>query len=246
LNYRRVPLRDQVAFDASRVSSDAARELVARSIARMNALYGAAHAEARASDGGVDPVLAHALADVERDFGATRTTVPARPKRTLLDFYFRRAAVAGMTDPYFLETLVTSDLLPVERPFVIAHEWSHLAGFADESDANFIGWLTCLRGSPLHQYSGWLFLYGEAASTLTPDALRSTTRTLAGGPREDLRAIRDRLQRHVNPRVSAAGWMAYDHYLKANRVEEGTGSYGEVVALVLGTEFDAQGRPVLR
>ena len=48
----------------------------------------------------------------------------------------------------------------------MAHEWGHLAGFADEGDANFVGWLTCLRGSVANQYSGWLFLYGELSRVL--------------------------------------------------------------------------------
>jgi hypothetical protein len=61
--------------------------------------------------------------------------------------YFKAAGVEGMTDPFFLETLVAGDLLPFERPFVIAHEWSHLAGFANEGEANFLGWLTCMKGS---------------------------------------------------------------------------------------------------
>ena len=46
-----------------------------------------------------------------------------------------------MTDPFLLETLLAPDLLDVERPFVIAHEWAHLAGYADESEANFVAWL---------------------------------------------------------------------------------------------------------
>ena len=67
-----------------------------------------------------------------------------------------------MTDPYFLETLVSSQLLPFERPFVLAHEWSHLTGLADEGDANFLGWLACVRAAPPQQYSGWLFLYSRS------------------------------------------------------------------------------------
>ena len=104
----------------------------------------------------------------------------SRPKATLLDFYFRRAGVAGMTDPYFLETLVERNLIPFERPFVVAHEWSHLAGFADESEANFVGWLTCLRGSNADQYSGWLFLYDELAGAVGRGGDRSGSRGTTG------------------------------------------------------------------
>ena len=114
-------------------------------------------------------------------------------------------------------------------------EWSHLAGIADEGEANYAGWLTCLRGSPLHQYSAWLFLYGEVINGLPPRDAQPIAQALAEGPRADLLAIRERLRQQLDPTVSAVGWRVYDQYLKANRVDEGTDSYAEVTRLVLGT-----------
>src|SRR5206468_10189256 len=139
-------------------------------------------------------------------------------KRSLLDWYIRRAAVSGMTDPFFLETLVASDVLAFERPFVTAHEWSHLAGIADEGEANFVSWLACIRGSAADRYSGWLFLYQELLSSLDRPAQTAVAARLGPGPRADLHASRERLLRNVNPRVASAGWRLYDSYLKANRV----------------------------
>ena len=92
-----------------------------------------------------DAALVPAFAAAQQALHVRIPATAARPKRSLLDPCFRAAAVDGMTDPYFLETLITPDLLPIERPMIVAHEWSHLAGFADESEANFIGWLTCVR-----------------------------------------------------------------------------------------------------
>ena len=65
------------------------------------------------------------------------------------------------------------------------------------------------------------------------------------GPRSDLFAIRERYRRNnaVLERVAREG---YDKYLKANRVERGVESYDLVVQLILGTEYDAGGRPRLR
>jgi hypothetical protein len=140
-----------------------------------------------------------------------------------------------MTDPYFLETLVASDLLPFEQPSVVAHEWSHLAGLTDEGEANFLGWLTCLRGTVPHQYSGWLFLYAEIVNGLPQEGARTISGQLESGPRSDLQAIRQRYAREVSPQLAGAGWQVYDRYLKANRVEAGTASYAEVVQLILGT-----------
>ena len=151
-----------------------------------------------------------------------------------------------MTDPYFLETLVSADLLAVERPFVVAHEWSHLAGFADESEANFVGWLMCLRGSASDQYSGWLFLYTQLSRAVDLRPPADLEARLHDGPREDLRAIARRVERHISPRLAAAGWRVYDQYLKANRVERGAASYAEVVRLVLGVRFSPAGVPLRR
>ena len=244
LNYRRVRLVDALAVDPARVTAAAVRDAAIVAARQLNAMHERAHADGWPAAEEIDRQLALALERALADAGRTQSVVPGRPKRTLLDWYFKRAAVDGMTDPFFLETLVSSAPLPFERPFVVAHEWSHLAGIADEGEANFVGWLACLRASPPAQYSGWLFLYSELRHAARPDDRIAIAGALAAGPRRDLDAIRDRIARQVNPRVSAAGWRVYDSYLKANRVEAGAASYGEVVRLVLGARL-ASGRAPL-
>jgi hypothetical protein len=201
----------------------------------VNSSHGAAHAELAAS-AALDPRLGAAFAEALPVVGIQHAVVPGRPKRTLLDPYFLSAGVDGMTNPLLLETLVASDLLPVERPFVVAHEWAHLAGIANEGEANFVGWLTTLHGPAAARYSGWLYLYREVAAGFAPDDRAAVARSLDAGPRADLTAIAERARRHVNPSVAAAGWRVYDSYLKANRVDAGAASYAEVVKLVLGTD----------
>lgn len=237
LNYRRVPLTGRVRFDPQAVSPDAARVLALTTVGHVNDLYDRVHSP-EPDLGVVDASLAGAFARVQEALGANRQARPARPKRTLLDVYFKAAGVEGMTDPYFLETLLVSNLLPFERPFVVAHEWSHLAGFADEGEANFVGWLTCVRGSEAARYSGWLFLYGQVAGALKESERAEIAGRLGPGPRADLRAVAERVRLHVSPVLSDAGWRVYDRYLKANRVDAGTASYAGVVRLVLGVRLD--------
>jgi uncharacterized protein DUF3810 len=236
LNYRRVPLTEKVPYDRSAVTPAAARELARRAVAEVNALYASAHGELERSEAELRALLADGFSGAQQIIGVARQARPARPKHTLLDLYFRAAGVEGMTDPFFLETLTARGLLPVEQPAVIAHEWSHLAGFADEGEANFVGWLACVRSmSGAARYSGWLFLYREIAAALPAADRAEISQQLADGPRGDLRAIADRIRRQVRPAVSNAGWRVYDQYLKANRVDAGTESYAQVVRLVLGT-----------
>jgi len=240
LNYQRLPLERKLAFDVRSVTTNAAESAAMVAVSRLNALHGPARAAAWPERNSIDPSLARAFSDAVRDLGGSGRTVPGRPKHTLLNFYFRPAGVDGLTDPFFLETLVARELLPFERPFVVAHEWSHLAGFADEGEANFLGWLTCARADPAGQYSGWLFLYGQLVRDLPREERVGVVAALSAGPRQDLRAVAARLARDVRPQVAAAGWTVYDKYLKANRVEAGTASYEQVVRLVLGTEIGRQ------
>jgi hypothetical protein len=246
LNYQRVRLPDKLQFDERKISADAAAALARRVVDRLNAQYREAHEAGWTPFGSVDPSLASAFDRVQRELGATRTAIPGRPKSSLLNPYFRRAGVAGMTDPYFLETLVLRDLLPFEQPIIVAHEWSHLAGYNDESEANFVGWLTCLRASTPNQYSGWLFMYSELAGAVRRGDRAELAARLAPGPRADLQAIAERIRQQVNPVIATAGWRVYDRYLKVNRVEAGAASYAEVVRLVLGTAFEDEWKPRLR
>jgi hypothetical protein len=236
LNYRRVPLEHRLPFDPRHVRPEAVLRLLSIATERLNSLHSTAHSQGFGPDRAIDPVLAGAFDGVARALSGDRRIVAGRPKHSILDWYFERAGVSGMTDPFFLETLIASDLLPFERPFVIAHEWAHLAGLADEGEANLAGWLTCLRAAPAHQYSAWLFMYSETSGAVPPRERREAAVRLIAGPRDDLRAIRDRVARHVSPAVASAGWSMYDSYLKANRIEAGALSYDQVVRLALGLQ----------
>ena len=221
-------MTEKLVFDPQRVTRAAASRLGDDNAATLNKLYAEAH-QAKESL----PSLAAAFQDAVRSLGATRPVVPGRPKPTLLGGYFHETAVAGMTDPFLLETLIAPDLLDVERPFVIAHEWAHLAGYADESEANFVAWLTCRRGDPAARYSAALALIGYA------------------GPQKalnvplDLYTIRYRYSR-TNETLRFAARQGYDTFLKANRVERGVESYDAVVQLILGTGLDQNGNPRFR
>ena len=107
---------------------------------------------------------------------------------------------------------------------------------------NAIG-VSCVRGSTAHQYSGWLFLYEQVARAVPRRDRDELARRLAIGPTDDLRAIANRVARAASPRLSAASLRAYDAYLKANRIDAGAASYGEVVRLVLGVRFGADWTP---
>ena len=246
LNYQRQPLREQLDFRDDRITRDALGALAGRTVDSLNALHREAHAGGWPEFAATPAVLEPAFVLAQRDLALSWTAQAGRPKRTLFNFYFTRVSVDGMTGPFFLETLANQTLLPFERAATVAHEWSHLAGYAEESEANFVGWLVCMRGPVPVQYSGWLALYGTVVGALPRSDRDAVIARLHEGPRTDLRAISERIRRHAVPAASRAGYAIYDRFLKANRVEAGVRSYGEVLRLLLGTKFNADGSPVLR
>ena len=158
---------------------------------------------------------------------------PGRPKHSImLTPFFTWAGVTGMVNPIGLESIVHPDLLPYERPFVLAHEWAHLAGQADEAQASAVGWLACMRGTPQLAYSASLYLIMEAASALPGDARQTVMKQLDAGVRSDIDDILRRLQKG-EPVVQRTASRVYDEYLRANRVADGTASYRRALSLIL-------------
>ena len=241
MNYRRVPLQERLAYDSSRLTRERAFEFARAAVQQANALQPAAGS---ASAGAVDESLSSSLIEVQQHLGLGPVTI-SPPKRSLLGLYFRLAAIDGMTDPWFLEVIVNPDVLPSERPCVVAHEWAHRAGHADESEAHLVAWLACIRGSGAARYSGWLSAYQHVASGLPAQDRRALAALVSPPVAADLAAERARFARS-SQRVRMVARGAYDTYLRANRVDEGIASYNAVVRLMLGASFDAQWNPQLR
>lgn len=245
LNYRRVPLRDRLDFDQARVTRDAQVTLTGLAVDELNRLHAPAHAREWPALDTIQDALTPAFDTAERNLGWSRPAITGRPKRSVLSWYFQRAAIDGMTNPFALEILVNPDVLPFERPMVVAHEWAHLAGFAEESEAGFVGWIACVGGGDQARYSAWLSLVMHLAADVPKEDYAAAMARLEPGPRDDLRAVVDRVRKSV-PVVRAAARRVYDGYLKANRVESGVASYDEVVVLVAGTRFGDDFVPRLR
>ena len=244
-NYRRVPLPERLSIEHDAPSTDAVVALGHEVAARLNGLYAPAHNSGFHEIPSRNASLRAAFANVQQQLGSSSPALPGRLKRTLFGSFFRWTGVDGMINPFGLEVLANPDLLPFERPFVAAHEWAHLAGYADESEANFVGWLTSIHADQASQYSGWLYLYWQIAGEVPAAGRQSISAALTAGPRDDLAAIAARLRRGDLPALRRASWMMYDRYLKANRVEEGVRSYGAVVTLILRARFEDGWRPVL-
>ncbi|MFN8062658.1 MAG: DUF3810 family protein [Vicinamibacterales bacterium] len=234
LNYARERLERRMTFDAARVTPERALAVGRRAVAELNRLHPLAHSRPWPAFADVPLDLRDAFAAALGALGQPTPSPLVAPKPTIVAPYLRWASVDGMTSPFTLEVLVNPWALPFERQMILAHEWGHVAGFARESEASFVGLAACLGGSVQAQYSAWLFLLPHVAGSVPRDIRAALVATLDPGPRADLQAVSDRLRQAI-PAVRDAAWRAYDSYLKANRVPSGNANYDEVVTLVLGS-----------
>ena len=233
LNYARPPLEVRLALPSASPTAADVTALLDEAVADANALHRDAHAD-NGGPGDTERLVARALHAVEARHGRPRPTVPGVPKPTLLAPYFRMAGVDGLTAPMALETVLNPDLTAAERPFVLAHEWAHLAGYAPEADANFVAWLVTREpgaGAPT-RYSGSLFLVSEAARQVPRDTSSASLAALGSGPRQDLADIARRMAARVDL-VERVGWRVYDSYLRSQGVPEGVRSYSRVIELIV-------------
>jgi hypothetical protein len=239
-NYARAPIEMRVQFSAARVTPQNAQELRRRAMAEMNTVASAAHARASLP---LDlSVLRAAWLPIVLRAGDNWSPNVGMAKPTLTDPFMQATGTSGFINPLTLNVALASDLLWFERPFDLAHEWSHDAGYAREDEANYFAILTCLRSpDPVARYSGWfeLFLY-------LPQKPHYARREFVALVWKDFAAIRKRDARHINVMLAHWSWRTYNVYLKSNRIASGIANYDEVTRLMLGVPLDAQGLPVAR
>jgi Protein of unknown function (DUF3810) len=239
-HYQVPTIEARLALTDDDVSRERGEAFARTTVAHLNALHDAAHASPWPGRADLPAVLGPRLARVLPALGVEWTPWLPVPRRTMLDWYFRAGGIDGMTNPFGLEILLNSRVLPVELPALAAHEYAHLAGFADEADASVVAWLVCAGGPPGLRYSGALAVLPHVLTGLQRETQRAIVDLLGEGPRKDLRAIAARLA-DQRPWVHAFAWQTYDRFLKANRVGEGIARYDAVARVLIGAADPATG-----
>jgi hypothetical protein len=238
-NYSRVPLADKIPVHRERTTPAAVAAYADHVADELSRYAGLAHGE-RSGDSATAAALLPTFTATIRRLGDVAAFAPPRVKPTVFQPFMELSGTTGFTDPWTHEVNLDASALPFERPALYAHEWGHVAGFADESEANFISVIACTNASdPLVAYSGWLLIWFNLPSDV------HLTHRLAPLALADVRAIAARFRRHVNPQVARAQELAYDRYLRANRVKAGIVSYRLFVRWLTGADFDRSGLPVV-
>lgn len=162
-------------------------------------------------------------------------------KKITFSSFFAKAGISGYYGPFFNEVHVNSKVLPVEYPFVLAHEKAHQIGVTSEAEANFFAWLVCtLSNSKQLQYSANLnilrfFLYQGYRLEEYPEIIKKLDEKVVN----DFQLIRENWMNLRNEKVDKVASKVNDTYLKSNKVEKGIEDYRGVVKFVMDYSQDS-------
>lgn len=231
-NYLRPPIEQQLDFAAAAPDSAALRENFLWCIDNANKSWQTvASWDLSALD-----------QELEKNYAAAFSALPLPaisgrwpPKFPLFSGLLDYTLTSGIFGPFFHEVHLNAHLLPVEMPFVLAHEKAHGRGFARESEASFIALLVCRRSAnPAIQYSAYFSLLGHCKQRYRPyadyDSLKQLIRPEITA---DFAAVWSRVEKYMGP-LAEFSHKGYDVYLRANQVEGGAANYADVVDLVAG------------
>lgn len=230
-NYLRPPIEQQLHLAAIEPDSLLLRENFLWCIEQANAAW---HPISPWNLPDLDKDIERCYGEVFADLDMPRISGRWPPKFLILPALLDYTLTSGIFGPFFHEVHLNSHLLPVETPFVLAHEKAHGRGFARESEASFIAVLVCSRSSnQAVRYSAYFALLGRFMSRYRRFAgADSLEQTIRPEIMADFAAVWQRYEKYMGP-LAEASQKSYDIYLRANQVEGGVRNYGDVVDLVM-------------
>ncbi len=158
------------------------------------------------------------------------------PKGLLVSEILSYQSLTGIYSPFTVEANYNKDMAPYNIPFTACHELSHLRGFMQEEEANFIAFLAC-KDSPREdfQYSGYLMGWIYCMNTLRQsdyqewEDVRQGLNTLV---ETDLKE-NNQFWASYEGAVAEVSTKVNDTYLKANGQNNGVQSYDKMVDLIV-------------
>ncbi|MBR5769475.1 MAG: DUF3810 domain-containing protein, partial [Clostridia bacterium] len=158
------------------------------------------------------------------------------PKPVLHSHLWSYTGIEGVYCPIFCESNVNIDIPDFDIPYTAAHELAHTRGFAYEDECNFFAFLACsVSDSADYRYSGYFSAYIYCANALykyDKDMWKAAYAHCSDGMKRDIRARND-YWKQFEGKVMEVSHKANDTFIKAQRDDRGSLSYGEAVKLIL-------------
>ena len=242
VNYYRAPLVSREALseaDLSEAQLKSFCEYTAEQLRLSSAhFYGGtdAYKDAYPDAKGLADAAVSAMEKLGRTYDELRGYYPRPKELRALAPLFSMMGVSGIYSPFTIEANINGEMEGMEKPFTACHELSHLRGYMDEGEANYIGWLACIGADePSFVRSGWLIAWSYAGSSLRrvdPESFEKIYSSLPEDAREELAANHEFWESREN-KASEVQDRVNDAYLKSNGLDEGIASYGRLTTMML-------------
>lgn len=159
-----------------------------------------------------------------------------QPKELLVSEILSYQGLTGVYSPFTAEANYNGDMTAYNIPFTTCHELSHLRGFMQEEEANFIAFLACIESERADfRYSGYLSGWVYCMNALYRadyESWQEVRQLLAGEAEPDLAANSAFWDAHEG-RISEMSGRINDTYLKVNGQADGVQSYNRMVDLIV-------------
>ena len=156
-----------------------------------------------------------------------------RPKELIVSEILSYQGLTGIYLPFTVEANYNGDMTAYNKPFTACHELSHLRGFMQEQEANFIAFLACISsGRPDFQYSGYLSGWVYCMNALYRADYESWQALLDEEAEPDLSSNNAFWDRYEGM-ISETSERINDTYLKVNGQSDGVQSYDRMVDLIV-------------
>ena len=163
------------------------------------------------------------------------------PKPILNTWILSVQQTTGVYSPFTVEANYNRDIAYYDIPFTICHELSHLRGYMQEEEANFIGVLATIGADDLYfNYSGYVSAWvyaGNALARIDSTAFATLYGRINARTRQDM-LYNNAYWKQFEGKPAEAHEQLNDAYLKLQGQTSGVRSYGHVTDLML--EYFAQ------
>ena len=170
------------------------------------------------------------------DYRSLSGFYPQPKKMAWISRLFSMMGVSGIYSPFTIEANVNGEMVGLEMPFTACHELSHLKGFMNEGEANYIGWLACINSdNAAFNRSGWIMAWiyaGNSLHAIDPEKYLSIKEKLPDDVIRELRENSEFWKKHEN-KASEVQDRVNDAYLKSHGQEHGIHTYSQLTTLML-------------
>lgn len=262
INYHRASFSESSGIEVERYTADELKDVCLWLTGEVNGLSGKVNRDAegvmrlglkngsnsgadeRETDrGAMNREAVRAMERLGQDYPELSGYYP-NPKGLLCPWILSVQQLTGIYSPFTVEANYNSGIVDYNIPFTMCHELSHLRGFMQEEEANFIAFLAS-SGSENNdfRYSGYLMGWTYCMNVLYKadyDAWEEVRGQLSEEAEPDLAANREFWDRY-DGRIAEVSNKVNDTYLKANDQSEGVASYDQMVDLIVACRAGSKG-----